>query len=931
MDIQELLSMLHGVRGPNGSGEYQCKCPAHDDRKASLSVRAGEKGIVLHCQAGCEPTDVCRALGITVRDLFYQPRQSKPGKPTAKRQTAVNAKPAAAVNEGAPAPSPKSIQDTFGYLGAIEKVYDYTDDKGKLLFCVVRIRQADGKTFRQCRPAQAGRREPVLPGVDNKDKHVLYRLPEVMAAISAHKPVIVVEGEKDADNLAALGYTATTCSMGAGKWADECSAQLTGADVYIMGDNDEPGRAHAEEAAAALMGVAESVHVCDVKSVCPALPIKGDISDALELTAPNWRADMVKAIIAAAQVREMTPEMRLGHARALYNRILRGSSFGASGNSIVQYTTDNPDGKPLTTFIALPTQVVEMDDGVNVEKVFEIEGWGRGGRELPTARVTAADFSGMGWLAKKWDFAANIMPGNTCKDKVRYVITEVGAQSARHTTVYAHTGWRQINGKWAYLYQGGAIGADDVQVDLGKGLGGYTLDAETADTGAVETVLGQYMLRAALPEHIYVPLIGTMYLAPLREFLVQAGHPPSFVLFLLGSTGTRKSTAAALGLSLFGDFNARTLPASFNDTANTIRKKAFLLKDMPLVIDDYHPETSRAERQRMEAVAQSLARAFGDGAERGRMKADLSLQDSMPPRSVGVISGEDMPDIGESGTARYFIVNVRRGDVGATDALTKTQSMAKHGAFRRIMRGYIEYLGKRADELPDELEARFLELRQRAMNESADGAHGRAPETVAHIMLGYETMLKYFASTGAITQEDMELEFSAAWQLIMYTSQNQAREAMAEKPSHMFMSAVNEMLQTKMIRVRDLTDIEAGDPPKDWVGYCDDMYYYFLPGITYRYVAKLTSEQGHDFPVGERTLWRQMKEEGLLFAGNDGQPCRLKRINGKPPARYATISRAVMEGRPAVQKPVPNVQLTFTDVTGQEPDNPFTGGDGNDA
>lgn len=99
------------------------------------------------------------------------------------------------------------------------------------------------------------------------------------------------------------------------------------------------------------------------------------------------------------------------------------------------------------------------------------------------------------------------------------------------------------------------------------------------------------------------------------------------------------------------------------------------------------------------------------------------------------------------------------------------------------------------------------------------------------------------------------------------------------------------------------------------MGYCDDMYYYFLPGITYRYVAKLTSEQGHDFPVGERTLWRQMKEEGLLFAGNDGQPCRLKRINGKPPARYATISRAVMEGRPA----------------GQEPDNPFTGGDGNDA
>lgn len=135
-------------------------------------------------------------------------------------------------------------------------------------------------------------------------------------------------------------------------------------------------------------------------------------------------------------------------------------------------------------------------------------------------------------------------------------------------------------------------------------------------------------------------------MAPLREFLAATGIAPAYALFLLGGTGTRKSTALALALSHFGNFTGKSLPASFNDTANFIRKKAFLLKDAPIVVDDYHPVTSLQERKKMEATAQSLARAFGDGAERGRMKADLTLQEAMPPRGVAIISGEDTPGVG---------------------------------------------------------------------------------------------------------------------------------------------------------------------------------------------------------------------------------------------------------------------------------------------
>src|SRR5262249_49693976 len=41
---------------------WSCRCPTHDDRTPSLSVRDGERGLIVRCWAGCEPRDVLTAL-----------------------------------------------------------------------------------------------------------------------------------------------------------------------------------------------------------------------------------------------------------------------------------------------------------------------------------------------------------------------------------------------------------------------------------------------------------------------------------------------------------------------------------------------------------------------------------------------------------------------------------------------------------------------------------------------------------------------------------------------------------------------------------------------------------------------------------------------------------------------------------------------------
>lgn len=58
-EARDLVERLGGRWGPNGG---LCRCPAHDDRRPSLSIRPGRTRLLLHCFAGCRAADVLRAL-----------------------------------------------------------------------------------------------------------------------------------------------------------------------------------------------------------------------------------------------------------------------------------------------------------------------------------------------------------------------------------------------------------------------------------------------------------------------------------------------------------------------------------------------------------------------------------------------------------------------------------------------------------------------------------------------------------------------------------------------------------------------------------------------------------------------------------------------------------------------------------------------------
>jgi hypothetical protein len=172
----DVASRLEGIR-PSGDG-YVARCPAHDDRSPSLSVSVSDDGkLLLHCHAGCDQQAVLDAIQATPQMLNPDREQRRDDGEWTPRGPAV-------------------------------AVYRYDDEHGNHLYDVCRT--AD-KQFPQRRPDPAAKSGWSWKLGDTR--RVLYRLPQVVAAVDNGTTVWIAEGEKDVHALEAAGVVAT-CSPG---------------------------------------------------------------------------------------------------------------------------------------------------------------------------------------------------------------------------------------------------------------------------------------------------------------------------------------------------------------------------------------------------------------------------------------------------------------------------------------------------------------------------------------------------------------------------------------------------------------------------------------------------------------------------------------------------------------------------------------------
>ncbi len=269
------------------------RCPAHADDKPSLSLTKTPEGKLLwKCHGGCDQMDVWEALG--------RPDGGGAGPWTEDEALAPpgefwRAEGSAGFAFLCSLADPDEYDDFDGLYddedtkrAKVERAtkakhkpnrsHIYMDAAGRP---VMETRRVGGRwaTLTAVKLDAKTQKFDTVPGKPAAGKGLIYRLPEVLAAVEAGQEVWVVEGEKDVEALWDRGQPATCNPGGAGrgKWTAEHSAWLKGARVVVVPDFDLAGYIHAEGVIGSLQGVAAEVRYWELDGV----PAGGDVSDWL--------------------------------------------------------------------------------------------------------------------------------------------------------------------------------------------------------------------------------------------------------------------------------------------------------------------------------------------------------------------------------------------------------------------------------------------------------------------------------------------------------------------------------------------------------------------------------------------------------------------------------------------------------------------------
>jgi len=251
----------------NGKG-WSARCPAHEDRRPSLSVSEGDDGRALvRCHAGCTVESICDAVGLRLSDLMTD----DPSTSTELRQARENRQYRRPQN-GIPRPTYQTAREAIAALehkhGQRSAKWIYNDALGDPVCVIVRWDKACGKVIRPV--SKVGDRW-IIGGMP--EPRPLYRLPDQAYA----DRVVITEGEKAADAARSIGLTATTSAHGSSSPHQTDWSPLAGKECWILPDHDEPGVQYAEAVADILAKLTPPAAVKVVH--LPELPDHGDIVD----------------------------------------------------------------------------------------------------------------------------------------------------------------------------------------------------------------------------------------------------------------------------------------------------------------------------------------------------------------------------------------------------------------------------------------------------------------------------------------------------------------------------------------------------------------------------------------------------------------------------------------------------------------------------
>jgi putative DNA primase/helicase len=165
-----------------------------------------------------------------------------------------------------------STREKDGELYRFNRIHFYHSESCDLVSVKIIYKNAD-KSKKTALQLNVENNRKISKGFVNHT--YLYNLPYLIIAKNKSKDIYIVEGEKDADNLKKLGFTATTTRDGSNSWKEEYNKYLKDCNIVVIGDNDKSGRDYVDKLKHEILAISKSFKIIDL----PGLRDKEDITD----------------------------------------------------------------------------------------------------------------------------------------------------------------------------------------------------------------------------------------------------------------------------------------------------------------------------------------------------------------------------------------------------------------------------------------------------------------------------------------------------------------------------------------------------------------------------------------------------------------------------------------------------------------------------
>jgi hypothetical protein len=722
------------------------------------------------------------------------------------------------------------------------------------------------------------------------------------------RPLFITEGVRKADagvsaNLICIALLGVSNFRGTNEYggktalADWESIALEGRRVYIVYDSDVMTNPAVSKALIRLKLFLESRKGEVLLIYLPSGEGGGKVG-LDDYFASGHTADDLLAL-ASTEVRSSTIEDSLEKAYCETERGLVWRKENQQGTSLIQ----------LTNFVAHISADVVEDDGSETQRIFEIKASLAGPEhKIVRGTVTAAEFNAMRWPVTLLGPRAIIFPNMT--EQARCAVQSISEEVCERR-VYTHTGWREIDGEWGYLYSGGAISSSralNVDVRLAEALHPFKLPIPPTGDEEIKALRKALEMLDVAAEHVTIPMVGVVWCSVLGD--------ADFSHHLVGSTGRGKTALAALVQAYFGaGFDVGHLPGSWSSTGNSLEALSYVAKDAVLVVDDFKPEGAAPDVARLHRDADRLLRAQGNHAGRMRMRPDGTLRSAKSPRGIILSTGEDIPR-GESLRARV-IISEMDSETLDWSKLSECQRAAREGVYAMALAGFLRWLAPKYSDVRGRSAREVADWRERATFQ--EKTHKRTPQAIGQLARGWHYFLKYAVEAGALTPDETDAYMSRVWTAMYEVAARQAAYQSTQEPAQRFMELIHAAIASGRAH---LADRDGEQPPNPhacgWqldggtlrakgqrIGWIDGADVYLQPDAAYKVSKEMSVSD--DLSITPNTLWKRLNERGYLASVDKARgTLRVRRIIEKHEQRVLHLIADQLLGSLSSDKNLPN-------------------------